>query len=174
MKRIVTVFALTLAAAACSGEDTPADAGPQYELPQILPDVAPLCLNYDLIRVGDVRSIPVQLENKGRQQLVIESVEVEGDTRGFFTKNGPDLTVVETYEKALVQLNYQPTAAGWDYAELVVKSNAENYPTLRISVLGRAAPEGDVDGGVENWDAGPKPPEATEDGGETCRDERDQ
>ena len=169
MRRLISLAMMAAGAAACSGGDGAADAGPEFERPQIWPDRAPLCLSYDLVRVGEVPSIPIQLENRGRQQLVIESAELVGDTRGFFTRRGPDRTVVETYDEALIQIDYRPTEPGWDYAELVIVSNAQNYPTLRVSVLARAAPEGDVDGGVSSWDAGPKPAAATgADGGEAC------
>ncbi len=81
--------------------------------------------------------------------------------------------VVETYESALFQITYSPTEPGWDEAVVVIESNAQNYPALRVSMLARAVPEaGTVDGGVSNWDAGPKPPEAVgSDGGETCPDD---
>lgn len=167
-KRLLcTLLALPLLA--CSGEDTAADAGPEYELPQILPDIGLFCLNYELTVVNAPRNVPIAVRNLGRQQLTISSARVEGDDRNHFTLAGPDLDVVETYDAALFQLTYQPSAAGWDDVTVVVESNAENYPVLRLGVLARAVPEG-LDGGADAYDAGPKPSADNADGGETCPD----
>lgn len=163
---IFALGALTLTVG-CSGDDGPADAGPQFDLPQILPERAPLCLNYELTLVNSPRTFPIAVRNEGRQQLVIASSRVEGDDRGHFSLQGPDQDVVETYDTALFQLTYQPSVAGWDDATVVIESNAQNFPRLRIAVLARAVPEM-LDAGPSEWDAGPKPPEALSDGGETC------
>lgn len=165
--------ALSLPVAACSGEDGPADAGPQYELPQIQPERSPLCLNYTPTTVNQPKTLPLAVDNRGRQQLVISGARIEGDERGFLSIDGPDVMVLETYESALFQITYSPTEPGWDEATIVVESNAQNYPVLRVSILARAEPEAStLDGGVESWDAGPKPPEAVgTDGGETCSDD---
>jgi len=166
-------LALSLNLTACSGDDGPVDAGPEFELPQILPGRTPLCLSYTPTTVNDPKPFSLSVDNQGRQQLIISGARIEGDERGFFQIQGPDVMVVETYESALFQITYSPTEPGWDEAVVVIESNAQNYPALRVSMLARAVPEaGTLDGGVSNWDAGPKPPEAVgSDGGETCPDD---
>ncbi len=152
---------------ACSGEPDTNNSEPQYELPQIFPERIPLCFSYSDTEVNTPSTLSLQVKNHGRQQLVISGARIEGDERGHFSVTDPDVMVVETFDTALFQVTYQPTEPGWDDVVVVIDSNAENYPALRVSVLARGVPEqGTLDGGVENWDAGPKPGEP--DAAETC------
>lgn len=152
---------------ACSGESDTNNREPQFELPQILPERTPLCFSYSDTEVNTPRTLTLQVTNEGRQQLVISGARKEGDEREHFTIEGPDVMVVESLESALFQITYQPTEAGWDDFIVIIDSNAQNYPALRVSVLARAVPEAStLDGGVESWDAGPKP--GNPDAAETC------
>ena len=71
----------------------------------------------------------------------------------------------EFQSSAIAQFAFAPTASGWDWANLRVISNAENFPTLDIFVLGigRLVSEASPD---STWDPGPKPAEAFSPGGQ--------
>ena len=154
---------------ACSSDGNP-DDGPQFELPQILPRESPICVSRMDVTVGDSRNVPMDFTNRGRQTLVIDSADLTGDTRNAFQIQGLDSMRVEYNDFAIVQMRYTPPEAGWDTATLEIRSNAQNFPLLRVFILGRAIPA-DLDAGTTDWDAGPKPPEAVgSDGGETCPD----
>lgn len=151
---LVVTFACALA---CSSEDG-SDGGVQYEKPQIVPASGnPVCLSMRRVEVGETVNQPLILRNDGRQTLMISTVTIQGDVRNHFTFQGPDVMTVESFDNALVQLRYAPTAPGWDAVRLEVTSNAENYPVLAVFILARAEPQG-LDGGIA--DAGDKPMEA--------------
>lgn len=168
------LFGLAFLPLAC-GDET---ESPEYELPQIVPNTNVFCLNYEdpPIEAMDDRTFSVQLSNRGRQSLELGEAAVENDLRGSFelvamkTEAGTDCTAdkpcfIETYQSAYLAFRYRPTAAGWDAADLRISSNAENYPRLKVFVLGLAYP----DGAPSDYDPGPKPDVARgADGAETC------
>lgn len=162
---------LSLGLVGCGGDDT-SDAGLDYEKPQVLPDLNPVCLSYAPIRAGTMKTQPLQLKNYGRQELVIQGGSFQDvSTANAFTLQGITPMApagVPGGDTAVLQFIYAPTQPGWDYATLVVNSNAENFPSLRIFTLAVAVP-GDVDAGSEGqWDAGPKPDAAYFSNGEAC------
>lgn len=148
-----SLASILVVVAACSGESGE-DGGVLFELPQIVPEQTPLCLSYMDSVVNQPRTANLQLRNDGRQQLVIEGAQIVNDARSAFTVQGISPMTVESRESAIVQFIYQPPETGWDSAELMIASNAENYPMLRVFILARAVPQS-LDGGV--FDAGDKP-----------------
>lgn len=142
--------------AACSdGKCDGAEA--LFEAPQILPSQAPVCLDRVDTVVGSVRTHPVLLSNYGKNALEIANAEIVDDLRGTFELQGIEPNRLASLEEAVAQVAYRPTEPGWDYAVLQVRSNAENYPTLRVAILARAVPA-NLDGGV--YDPGEKPAES--------------
>ncbi len=150
---------------ACS-DDESSDVCNQFSAPQILPSERPVCV--DATFVDSVITRPVLLENRGASDLVIDDMmlELQGNARGHFSLQGIDQTTVSCPEEAAVGIEYAPTQPGWDTATLVIRSNAENFPTLEIFYLALAVPENDP-----NFVVPPKPPEAVgSDNSETCPD----
>ena len=93
--------------AACStGNDS--DSGVVYQLPQVLPDINPICLNHMHVEVGKYVNQPILVQNNGRDPLVIDSVEMFEDERNHFTVQGPDVMTVEERGFASCQLSYAP------------------------------------------------------------------
>lgn len=165
--RIMKVAVVTATATFFGCSDDSSSSIPtcdEFPLPQILPSERPVCLSFDPTPVGSVVTRAVQLQNLGQDTLQISDVRLEDDGRGYFALQGVDQTSLTCEESALVGVVYDPQAAGWDSATLVISSNAENFPTLRIFFLALAVPADDPD-----FDPGPKPPEAVgQDGSETC------
>lgn len=162
--------ALGLSALLLAGCTKPAvdDEGtPILELPQILIDIAPICLSYEPTTVGETRNYTSLLRNNGRQQLAIGEVTISGDERGFFQMVGVEPKLVDTLENAHAMIRYKPQAEGWDVAYLAITSNAQNYPLYRHLILALARPEGAGD----DWDPGPKPEVAGTGEDEACRDD---
>ncbi len=162
LKRAVMMLPLLFA---CGG-DGGADGGIVFQKPQILPDNAPICLNFERTVAGEERGHNALLRNNGREQLVIQSATITDDLRGSFEFVGVEPKAVDSPESAVARFFYKPSEPGWDTALLRVMSNAENFPDLRIFILGRAEPA-NLDGGV--WDAGPKPATAGTGEDEACR-----
>ncbi len=163
-KRLFLAF-LATSAMACSGDDGDGNE-PQFEMPQILPDQSPICVSYREVNVGGELAHNVLLTNEGRQALMIMGGEITDDMEGNFvfdeartSANDPACSdaapcSLEFDEQASVRFFYRPMSAGWHTANLVVRSNAENFPTLRTFILAKAAPMGED---PATWDAGPKP-----------------
>lgn len=183
---IMTLTALSLA---CGDSEDPSNEEPAFDLPQILPNTTVLCLSFEDTPVGPGTrryARTVQLTNAGRQDLVIESVEIEDPLRpatfevdGVRDEESNDCPVgqcrVETNRDAFVRFFYTPTELGWDAAFIRVRSNAQNFPNLRVFVLATAIPPPPEDGEEpQTYDPGPKPAIAQDaDGNESCPDVAD-
>jgi hypothetical protein len=147
-------LALPFAVIACSSSDNGEDSGIIYQKPQVLPAINPICLTMMRTEVGKTVNQPIQLQNVGKEALVITGSEIIEDPRNHFTYQGPDIMTVETRDFVSFMLRYAPTEAGWDAGALRVTSNAENYPILDIYIVALSEPAG-LDGG--SYDPGPRP-----------------
>ena len=79
----------------------------------------------------------------GNEKLVIQSVEVLGDEKCSFTfDTSVDVEKLEIPpgEFGLVSARYLPTKLGEDHAVLVLHTNAENFPTLKLYACGTGIP----------------------------------
>ncbi|MEQ8275216.1 MAG: hypothetical protein RMA76_43485 [Deltaproteobacteria bacterium] len=150
-------FALAfLAAAACSGGDE--DDGPMFEMPQILPVQTPACVTSTAAVVGDSLKYDFAVNNRGRETLLITGGELVDDDGGHFRYSEMRLSVGSDPctdatpcaleyldDSAFARFFYEPTGPGWHSANLLIYSNAENFPILQTYVLARARPEDDPD-----------------------------
>ncbi|MEM7676873.1 MAG: hypothetical protein AAF449_12790 [Myxococcota bacterium] len=162
--RLLPMAALIGAALIACGDEGEADICDDFARPQIIPSERPVCLNLDPTTVGQTVTRPVLLQNLGNSELQLADIQLEGNSRGHFTLQGVNPQAVTCPDAAAAGIVYEPTEPGWDTATLVVSSNAENFPNLRIFFLALAVPDDDP-----SYDPGPKPPEAVgEDGSETC------
>lgn len=175
--RVRFLALLPLALSLACGDESSEDPV-EYEQPQIVPESNLLCLSYQELTAGETSEHYVLLSNLGRNPLLISGASVEDDLRGSFSIGGlrsvenGDCTEaapceVRSRQDAILQYRYAPTEPGWDATYLRVRSNAENYPNLRLFVLAKARPPGLAAG--EPYDAGPKPAVAVgADGSESC------
>lgn len=81
-------------------------------------------------------SIPnsLQIENQGQDDLVIQSVDLSGDSA--FTMQGPDVKTVPSGTSALVTVYFAPDSAGQFTGTLTITSNAQNAPTKEVALSG--------------------------------------
>ena len=183
-RSVLSLLVLGLASSAC--DDAAAeDELVEFERPQIVPQSNVLCLSLsdEAFVEGQAHDQFVQLTNRGRDPLLIEEARIEEDARGAFRvaqvravgragDSTIDCTVenpcaIGSTEDAVIRYVYEPPAPGWDTAEIWVRSNAQNYPRLRLFVLANARPA-DLDPDA-SFDPGPKPANAIgADGSETC------
>lgn len=153
MKKWMIGMLAVFACAACSGDDGDDDV-PQYEKPQILPDNTPACVMMSDVVVGDSLKFDFPFSNRGAQALVVTHGELVDDDAGQFrydeiraAAGSPPCTdaqpcSIEYREGAVARFFYEPTTEGWHTANLLIYSNAENFPTLQTYVLARARPMG--------------------------------
>ncbi len=166
MKKWIAPCLAALAFAACSGDDGD-DQGPEFDKPQAWPEVTPACfVNMDVV-IGDSVKYDFGVSNKGAQALVVTGAEIVDDPDGNFryeatraAAGSPPCTdaepcSVEYNDSVIARFFYEPKTAGWHSANILVYSNAENFPTLQTYVLGRARPEDEP-----NYVFGDKPAEA--------------
>ncbi|MDQ3264285.1 MAG: hypothetical protein M3Y59_11585 [Myxococcota bacterium] len=78
--------------------------------------------------------------NEGLETLTISSVTVTG--RPPFALGDVSTQTLETYDRAFIQVLFEPTAPGDFQGMLTLESNAENFPIKEIPLSGRgvAAP----------------------------------
>ena len=148
--------------AACGDEeDDPCDA---FDLPQIWPDVNPVCLNYTPTPVGTPITRSILIDNRGRDDLQITSATLVDETNGDFTLQGINKQTIACGEDpAAAQVVFQPSGPGWAAATVVIESNAQNFVPLRVYFLGLGVPPNDPD-----YDPGRKPDSAFDEGIEAC------
>jgi hypothetical protein len=155
-------FAMCFVFAACTnGNET--DSGVTFQMPQVFPDINPLCITTMHVEVGKSFNQPILVQNLGRDPLMISGAEMFEDERNHFSIQGPDVMSVPERGFAAFQLRYSPTETGWDAASVRISSNAENYPILDVYVVALAEPAG-LDGG--SFDPGPRPERARD----SCQD----
>ncbi len=150
-----TLRNLLVTAVLCSVSSTmvACDDGPTSDLlrlPQIVPHINPI--NACELFVGN-DDYPAQhwtfdlmLRNEGREQLEIEDIEVLHDRNCAFSGTNGDvriwdndrdddfLATARSLDAAIMRIEYTPTGVGEDEIEILVHSNAENFPELPIYV----------------------------------------
>lgn len=104
-------------------------------------------VDFGSVKVGESQTKTLSLENKGRKDLVIESVKLFGNKA--FSMEAVDVPItLGLNQKVEINLTFTPDAKNKDYdAELTIKSNAHMKKTVKISLAGN---------GVGN-EAGPNP-----------------
>jgi len=140
-------------------EDGGAVGTPQcFEQPQICPGKGgfPFCER----PVGQTFRDSLEIQNVGEKDLVITSIIARGNEGCAFVDpelRDPDAGVpltVKPQETVLFSFRFSPPAVGRYNALLEIKSNAENYPVLKVPLCGLGvAPDAGVnpvdDGGVQ-------------------------
>ena len=134
-----------------------------------VPDIGGRAARFVVVPGAEAGELSFLLTNcsTGGEKLVIEKIGVYGDNRCYFAdvtssdirsqsqRDTASATEILPGETSVVRTTYNPKQPGEDFAEIRVTSNAENFPTLRLRVCGRAeAPAPDagpppaVDAGV--------------------------
>ncbi len=88
----------------------------------------------------------LQLSNRGMDALLIDGIEVSGDSTCAFTFEGPDLMELYTEESSFLRGWYQPTKLGEHQITLTIFSNAGNFPELVVPICGRGVEEAGLSG----------------------------
>lgn len=91
--------------------------------------------------VGTSVTNTLTLWNDGLEDLVISDITLEGQ---YFRLNDSDPntplpigTAIQTYDRAFIQVFFEPDAAGDFTGTLTIQSNADNEPTKTIGLNGR-------------------------------------
>ncbi len=139
MIRAFALSALALALGACDGTD-PCDVPPT-----IRPNTSPLIV----CQQTEVFEVPILIENKGCDDLVITGAAIRGDIHESF--GVPELAgfsegelVIPPEGEGFVRVSYAPTAVSEDHIWLTLKSNAANVSggDLVIPICGPGATAG--------------------------------
>lgn len=104
-------------------------------------------VDFGQVKVGESETKTLTLENKGRKDLVIESVKLFGN-KAYSMEDIELPMTLALNQKVEIKLTFTPDAKNKDYdAELTIKSNAYLKKTVKISLAGT---------GIGN-EAGPNP-----------------
>lgn len=137
MKR-VTLLGLIAASSVlgCSEEGTSG--------PEILIDVSPV--NLGVVAVdADAEHFDLQLTNRGDSTLLIDGWSLRGDQHCALEMTGPDVSEVSPGGSAFLRGWYGPSVVAEDQIELLITSNAVDYPELVVPVCGRGVDPADED-----------------------------
>lgn len=133
---------LVLVLSGCQSESRPG-------LAEIWIDVSPVVLGERVVAedAGPLR-FDLMLSNRGLDPLLIDGIEVSGDSTCAFTFEGPDLLEVYPEETSFLRGWYQPTALGEHQIALTIFSNAGNFPELVVPICGRGVEEVRISGDI--------------------------
>ncbi|MFT3708495.1 MAG: choice-of-anchor D domain-containing protein [Archangium sp.] len=100
--------------------------------------VTPPGLDFSKVKVGNAKALPVKLEAQSRNDVVIESIAVEGPSAAAFRLGMTPATVAQL-SNATFTVTFAPTTVAAFTATLVVKSNDPDHPTIRVAMAGEGA-----------------------------------
>ncbi len=92
--------------------------------------------NFGELLVDESSDWVLNIENIGEGDLVIESIDVEGD---YFSFEGDDDGVLEPGENIVLNVFFEPEVAGEFVGMITIESNAANYPDgAEVTLTGTA------------------------------------
>lgn len=104
--------------------------------------VLPTSLDFGQVKSGDRQARTVTFESRTQTAVTISSITLEagtapGGTEGFVLGTKPE--TVDAFGKVTMPVTFAPTALVLYQATLVVTSNDEDKPTVRIPLVGEGA-----------------------------------
>ncbi|MBI5510545.1 MAG: hypothetical protein HY903_17450 [Deltaproteobacteria bacterium] len=137
----ILTAAMSVTIAAC-GSDTPAPAAEQLpQAPQILPNAQEGVIGFALSVQGESQSVDAVFVNGGTDPLVLTSIELVPHQTTAFTLGHvePASLTVESRHAIGIPISFTCPGRGVYLADLVIKSNAANYPELTLQVVAPGA-----------------------------------
>lgn len=131
--------ALFFAMIAACGDDDESTAVELSERPQL---VNQGYLSFPLTVPGETASTVVPIGNYGREQLVISSITGGGQDQATFAIGEPSATTISARDAMSIPVSFTPPEEGAYFSTVTIISNAENFPTFIVDLLG---PAGDRD-----------------------------
>ena len=107
------------------------------DIPAVLA-VSPNALDFGEVKLGDTAELPVKLSAQVNAPVSITGVTVEGASAAAFEVISP-VSTVEAQSDATVRLRFAPTARQGYEATLVISSNDQERPQIRVPVTGEGA-----------------------------------
>lgn len=142
--RTLAVLVPTVFALAC-GEDSPPDNGePLPKAPQIFFSSAFLVFPRTL--ENQTSKGQLVFNNGGKDDLVISQIRVIGAGAAAFTPDNAGPLTIESRDAAAVEVSFKPTGRGMRIAQLELTSNAENFPSLQLELVGPGISAADEQG----------------------------
>jgi hypothetical protein len=134
---VVTAF---LFVPGCSDDSKPAETlcSSLPQAPQILPNAQAGVVPFDMLTSGDMQTLDIVFVNGGQDDLAVSDVRVEGDDFTLLSVT-PDTRTVACAEALAVQVRFESPGPGVSLGRLVVESNAGNFSSLEIELVGPTA-----------------------------------
>ncbi len=107
----------------------------ETDLPQI--SIPEMEYNFGDVRMGDIRTWEMEIDNIGAAQLVIPSISSD---HLAFTVNMDEEITIDPGGHAFVEVIYSPTVAGPDSCNLVIETNDIFNPSVNVVLEGMAVP----------------------------------
>ena len=97
-----------------------------------LPEVG---LDFELLEVGENRTLPVSVVNRGQAALHLESVDITGEA---FSATAGDTAVVEAGQRLDIAVRYDPVGESTATGQLVLTSNDPDAEKVVVPLRGRS------------------------------------
>jgi len=140
-RRAVSFFmtALAFGLVGCN-DDTPAPAIDELpQLPQILPNAQEGVIGFPLTLQGDSPTLDAVFVNGGMDDLVISNAAISNDSHGVFSMTMPQSLTVESRHAIGFPVTFTSPGRGIYIGDLVVTSNAANFPSLTLQLVAPGA-----------------------------------
>lgn len=131
MRRLLALVAVSGVFASCNCGDNLKRAGAEIS-------VTPLSIDFGTILSGSSVTRTVTITSAGAHELTITRVAIESDARHAFTTGIPPTTIAPGSTANLSITYAAPLTEGPDGASLVIESDANAEPEVRVSLAGRS------------------------------------
>ena len=99
--------------------------GPDYEMQEQYPilKLSTNTIDFAEVVLGKMSEIGIAVENDGRGNLIVDSVQLDGTTSPDFQLIGLDPLTVEPHGSGILSARYVPSAIGQDYGRIAMSTN---------------------------------------------------
>lgn len=130
-----------LSLVACGDDEGPDGPEPLPAKPQLVTNG--VIFAFPVTEANDTSRLVISLNNRGQEDLTVSDVALSGADAGAFSivgvaPEGP----IESRRAATLTLEFSPDGRGVLQAQATLTSNAENFPTLPLEIIGPGVEEG--------------------------------
>ncbi|MEM6533573.1 MAG: choice-of-anchor D domain-containing protein [Myxococcota bacterium] len=141
--KISMILCAALALVACGDDDDVVEQEPLPQNPQLF--VVPVIVNFPVTRNGQTSTQSVTLTNGGQNALDVSDVTITGpDADAFTLAEGTTVPLsIDSRGAASIEIDFAASTTDGDIrrAQLTIESNAENFASTTLELVGPAIPE---------------------------------
>ncbi len=98
--------------------------------------------NFEILSCSENMSLKATISNLGKEDLIVESIVIEGSSSDEFSFEMPSNLIVKPSESINFVVNFNPKTIGLKNAEIRIVSNSANSPDYKIPIIASYEPVG--------------------------------